>query len=119
MPRATNNPASRRRRKKIMNMAKGFFSGRGRLLRTAKNAVWKSLAYAYRDRRVKKREFRRLWITRIGAASRLHGMNYSSFMNGLNKAGVQIDRKALADLAIVDDAAFGKIVERAKSALSA
>jgi large subunit ribosomal protein L20 len=119
MPRATNHPASRRRRKKILKMAKGFFSGRGRLYRPAHGAVWKALAYAYRDRRRRKREFRALWITRIGAAARLHDLNYNQLIHGLAMAGVEIDRKALADLAIADAAGFGKIAETAKAALSA
>jgi large subunit ribosomal protein L20 len=119
MPRATNNPASRQRRKKVMKRAKGFFQGRGRLYRTASGAVWKALAYSYRDRRRKKRDFRALWITRIGAAARLHDLNYNQLIHGLSMAGVEIDRKALADLALQDAAAFGQIAEKAKSALAA
>lgn len=119
MPRATNNPASRQRRKKVMKRAKGFFAGRGKTYRSAYAGVWKALVYSYRDRRRRKREFRALWIVRIGAAARLHGLNYSQLINGLNKAGVEIDRKTLAGLAIDDAAAFGAIAEQAKSALSA
>lgn len=119
MPRATNNPASRRRRKKIMTRAKGFFSGRRRLYRSAHAAVWKALVYSYRDRRVRKRDFRALWITRIGAAARLEGINYSQLMNGLRKAGIEIDRKTLASLAIEDAEAFNAVVDKAKAALTA
>ena len=118
MPRATNNPASRKRRKKVLKLAKGFRGGRKNLYRPAHGAVWKALSYAYRDRRRRKRDFRALWIARIGAAARLNDMNYSQFIHGLSKAGIEIDRKALADLAIADAAAFSKIAEKAKSALS-
>jgi large subunit ribosomal protein L20 len=102
-----------------MNRAKGFFSGRRKLYRSAYAAVWRALVYSYRDRRVRKREFRSLWIVRIGAAARQNGLNYSQLINGLNKAGIEIDRKALAGLAIEDAAAFGAIAAKAKSALSA
>lgn len=117
MPRTTSAPASRKRRKKILKMAKGFYGGRKNLFRTANNAVWKSLSHAYRDRRRKKRDFRRLWITRIGAAARLNDMNYSQLICGLNNAGIEIDRKALAELAVSDAAAFTQIAEKAKAAL--
>ena len=100
-------------------MAKGFRGGRNNLYRPAHGGVWKALSYAYRDRRRRKREFRALWIVRIGAAARLNEMSYSQLMNGLNKAGIEIDRKALADLAIADAAAFTKIAEQAKAALAA
>ena len=116
MPRATNNPASRRRRKKIFNKAKGNFGGRSKLLRTVKETVQKGMTYAYRDRRNKKREFRRLWITRISAGCRNAGVGYSAFMHGLKKAGVDLDRKILADLAVRDKATFTKLTEIAKSA---
>ena len=116
MPRITNNPASRRRRKKIMDRAKGNFLGRGKLYRTAKETVQKGLTYSYRDRRNRKRDFRRLWITRISAACRLAGVGYSAFMNGLKKAGVNLDRKMLADIAVRDQATFVKLTEIAKSA---
>lgn len=119
MPRATNNPASRRRRKKVLKMAKGFIGGGGRLFRPANCQVWKGLSYSYRDRRRRKRDFRALWIVRIGAAARLHGLNYNQLIHGLDKAGVEIDRKALADLAFADDAAFGQVAEKAKAALAA
>ncbi|MCA9426338.1 MAG: 50S ribosomal protein L20 [Candidatus Omnitrophica bacterium] len=119
MPRATNNPASRKRRKKVLKLAKGFRGGRKNLYRPAHGAVWKALTYAYRDRRRRKREFRALWIQRIGAAARINDMSYSQLINGLNKAGIELDRKALADLAIADEAAFSKIAEQAKAALAA
>jgi len=119
MPRATNNPASRRRRKKVLKRAKGFFAGRGRLYRPAHNAIWKALAYSYRDRRRRKREFRALWITRIGAAARLSGLNYSELIHGLSKAGIEIDRKSLAELAITDAEGFAQIAEKAKAAITA
>lgn len=119
MPRATNAPASRRRRKKILKLAKGFRGRRKDLYRTANTAVMKALSMAYRDRRARKREFRSLWITRIGAAVRLEGMSYNVFMNGLKKAGIEIDRKILADLAVRDAAAFKALVDKARSALAA
>lgn len=116
MPRATNNPASRRRRKKILKQAKGNLGGRSKLLRTAKETVQKGMTYAYRDRRNKKRDFRRLWITRISAACRLAGIGYSAFMNGLKKSGVNLDRKMLADMAVRDKTTFNKLTEIAKKA---
>lgn len=116
MPRASNNPASRKRRKKILKRAKGNYGGRSRLLRTAKETVQKSLQYSYRDRRNKKRDFRRLWITRISAMCRAQGVSYSAFMNGLKKSGVNLDRKMLADIAARDEATFTKLTEIAKSA---
>jgi large subunit ribosomal protein L20 len=114
MPRATNNPASKRRRKKILKQAKGFVGGRSKLLRTASNAVDRSLIYAYRDRRQKKRNFRSLWIVRINAAVRLHGLTYGRFIDGLGKAGIEINRKVLANLAVTDADAFAMLVEQAK-----
>ncbi len=116
MPRATNNVASRRRRKKVLNRAKGNFGGRSKLIRTAKETVQKGLTYAYRDRRNRKRDYRRLWITRISAACRAADITYSKFINGLLKAGVNLDRKVLADMAIRDKATFVKLAEIAKSA---
>ena len=116
MPRATNNVASRRRRKKVLKQAKGNFGARSKLWRTAKETVQKGMSYAYRDRRNRKREFRRLWITRISAACRMSGITYSAFMNGLKKSGVNLDRKALADIAARDMETFGKLTEMAKSA---
>ncbi|UCD93969.1 MAG: 50S ribosomal protein L20 [Candidatus Zixiibacteriota bacterium] len=115
MPRAKNNVAAHRRHKKILKKARGNYNARSRLYRTALETVHKGLAYAYRDRRNKKREFRRLWITRISAAAKMHGLNYSSFVNGLKRAGVGLDRKALADIAARDDATFGRLAEMAKA----
>ncbi len=117
MPRATNNPAAKARRKKYLKRAKGFVASKSKTYRQAREAVDRALSYAYRDRRNKKREFRRLWITRINAAARLNGLSYSHFMNGLKKAEIDIDRKMLADLAVHDSPAFAKLAEAAKSAL--
>jgi large subunit ribosomal protein L20 len=117
MPRAINNVASRKRRKKILKMAKGFYSGRRKLFRNAKETVRRGLRYAYRDRRNRKREFRRLWIIRINAATRTEGMSYNRFMNGLKLAGVEVDRKVLADLAVRDPGTFATFVNQAKQAL--
>jgi len=117
MPRATNNPASRRRRKKVLNRAKGYYAGRRKLFQNANETVKRALAYAYRDRKVKKREFRQLWIARINAATRQADLPYSRFMAGLRLAGIEVDRKILSDLAITDSASFQKYVEAAKSAL--
>ena len=114
MSRATNNSASRQRRNKVLRLAKGMRGGRSKLNRTAQEAVNRSLAYAYRDRRVKKRDFRRLWITRINAAARIHGMSYSRFIHGLKAAQVEIDRKVLADMAVHDAPAFAQLAEIAK-----
>ena len=117
MPRARNSVASRRRRKKVLKAARGQFGSRHSLFRTAKESVNKGLAYAYRDRRNKKRAFRGLWIVRINAAARLHGLSYSRMMDGLRKAGISLDRKVLADLAVSDDGAFSLLAERAKQSL--
>jgi len=117
MPRATNNPAAKQRRKKYLKRAKGFVSGRRRQAITARETVERALAYAYRDRRTKKRDYRNLWITRINAAARVNGLSYSHFINGLKKAEIEIDRKVLADLAVHDAGAFAKLAEAAKSAL--
>ena len=114
MSRATNNSASRQRRNKTLRMAKGYRGGRSKLNRTAQESVNRALAYAYRDRRVKKRTFRQLWITRINAAARMHGLSYSRFMAGLKAAAVEIDRKVLADLAVNDEAGFARLAEIAK-----
>ena len=114
MPRATNRVASRRRRKKVLNRAKGYWGSRSKLYTVAKNAVEKGLQYAYRDRRARKRQFRRLWITRINAAARLNGVSYSRLMGGLRKADVALNRKVLADLAVHDPDAFSKVVEHVK-----
>jgi len=116
MPRATNNVAAHRRHKKVLNKAKGNYGGRRKLYRTAKETVQKGMTYAYRDRRNRKREFRRLWIVRINAAVQQFGLRYNRFMDGLKKSGVTLDRKALADLAVRDQAAFAQLVEVAKAA---
>ena len=107
----------RRRHKKLLKQAKGFYSGRRKHFRKAKEQLERSLVYAYRDRRQKKRDFRRLWIIRINAACRLNDISYSRFINGLKKANIELDRKILADLAMNDAPAFSKIVEAAKEAL--
>lgn len=114
MARVKGGVTSRRRHKKILKLAKGYFGGKHRLFRPANEQVLKSLAYAYRDRKAKKRDFRKLWIARINAAARINGMSYSKLINGLKQAGVEINRKMLADLAISDEKAFGKLVEVAK-----
>ncbi len=115
MPRATNNVAANRRHRKVLKAAKGNYGGRSKLYRTAKETVQKGRDYAYRDRRNRKRDFRRLWIIRINAAVRMHGMSYSRFIDGLNKAGITLDRKILADLAVRDSGAFGQLVETIKA----
>ncbi|MGC6466109.1 MAG: 50S ribosomal protein L20 [Akkermansiaceae bacterium] len=117
MPRATNSPASRRRRKRVLLRAKGFRGFRSKLYRYAKDAVYKARQYEYRDRKKRKGQFRRLWIQRISAAVRNEGMTYSRFIEGLKAANIDLDRKVLADLAVVDAAAFSAIVEQAKAAL--
>jgi len=116
MPRVTSNVARLKRKNKVMKLAKGYWGGRSKLWKAAKEAVERAQKYAYRDRRAKKGEFRRLWITRINAAARLHDMSYSRLMNGLRRAGVEINRKVLADLAVRDAAAFGHLAEVAKKA---
>ena len=115
MTRSTNNVAAHHRKKKVLNQAKGYYGGRSKLLRTAKETVNRSLVYAYRDRRTRKRDFRRLWIVRINAAARLFDLSYSLFMSGLKKAGVTLDRKNLADIAARDLDTFGKLAEVAKA----
>lgn len=117
MPRAVDGSRRKNRRKKLLKQAKGYWGRRSTLYRTAKDAVAKGLSYAYRDRKVRKREFRSLWITRISAGCRAEGMSYSRFMNGLKRANVQMDRKALSNLAIEDREAFRALVSRAKDAL--
>jgi large subunit ribosomal protein L20 len=117
MPRVKTGVVRRRRHKKVLKLAKGFYSGRRKHFRKAKEQLERSLVYAFRDRKQKKREFRKLWIIRINAACRLNGMNYSTFMNGLNKAGIELDRKILADMAMNDAAAFSAVVEASKAAL--
>lgn len=118
MPRATNSPASRSRRKRILLRAKGFRGFRSKLYRYAKDAVIKARQYEYRDRKKRKGTFRRLWIQRISAASRAQGITYSRFTEGLKAAGIEVDRKILADLAVNDIAAFNIIVEQSKEALA-
>ena len=117
MPRAVDGTRRKDRRKKIIKQAKGYRGSRSKLFRTAKDAVAKAGMYAYRDRRRKKRDFRRLWITRISAACRAEDINYSRFINGLSKAEIQINRKALSNLAIEDPDAFKSLVDEARSAL--
>lgn len=119
MPRTTGTPARKDRKKKILKEAKGYFGGRKKLYRTAKDAVEKGWEHAYRDRKKKKRNFRRLWITRINAAARQNELSYSRFMNGLKEAGVELDRKALADLAVRDPGAFEALASQAREALDA
>lgn len=114
MPRSVNNVASRAKRKRIMKLAKGYFGRRKNVWTVAKNAVEKGLTYAYRDRKQKKREFRALWITRINAGVRAHGMSYAEFMGRLKKAGIELNRKALADLAMNDPQAFEAVVQKVK-----
>ena len=118
MPRANSSVPRHRRHRKIVKQAKGYYGARSRVYRVAVQAVTKAGQYAYRDRRVKKRTFRRLWIARINAQSRVEGLSYSRFINGLSKAGVALDRRVLADLAVHDKAAFGAVVNLAKAALA-
>lgn len=117
MPRVKRGNKARKRRKKVLKLAKGFFGSRSKLFRPANQAVMKSLQYAYRDRRNKKRNFRRLWITRINAAARQEGLSYSRFINGLKQADIEINRKMLADLAVNDKDAFKDLVDIAKENL--
>ena len=116
--RVKRGVVNRRRHKKIINMTKGQWGTRSKLFRRANEAMMKSYWYAYRDRRVRRRDFRRLWISRINAGSRLNGLSYSQLIHGLKKADVQLDRKVLADLAVRDAAAFSQVVEIAKEALA-
>lgn len=114
MPRSVNTVASRARRKKVLKLAKGYFGSRGNVWTVAKNTVEKGLGYAYRDRKTKKRNFRALWITRINAGTREHGMSYSEFIGKLHKSGIELNRKVLADLAMNHPEAFKKVVESVK-----
>ncbi len=114
MPRVKRGVTVKRRHKKILKLAKGYRGSQSKLFKIANQQVMKSLAYAYRDRRVRKRDFRRLWITRINAAARQNGMSYSKLVNGLKKAGVEINRKMLAELAVNDSQAFGQLVQVAR-----
>ena len=117
MARVKGAVMTHKRHKKVLKLAKGYFGGKSKLFRTANEAVMKSLTYAYIGRKQKKREFRSLWITRISAACKMNGMNYSSFINGLNKAGVTLNRKMLSEIAIHDPAAFTALCEKAKAAV--
>jgi len=117
MARVKRGVTAGRRHKKVLGKAKGYYNARRKVYRAAKQAVIKAGQYAYRDRRQKKREFRALWIARINAAARIYGLSYSRIINGLNKAGLEIDRKVLADLAVHDVEAFGAIAQQAKTAL--
>lgn len=114
MPRTKNGPASRERKRRYLKAAKGFYGGRSRLYRAARESVERSMVFAYRDRRRKKRDFRRLWIARINAAARLNGLSYNRFINGLKKAEVNIDRRMLAEMAVNDSEAFRNLAEMAK-----
>ena len=116
MARVKGALTTRKRHKKVLKLAKGYRGAKSKLFRTANEAVMKSLVYAYIGRKQKKREFRRMWIARISAAAKMNGMNYSTFMNGLKKANIEINRKMLSEIAIADPAAFAKLVETAKAA---
>ena len=116
MPRVKRGTKRHNRRKKLLSLAKGYYLNKSKLYKFAKESVEKALVYAYRDRKVRKREFRRLWIIRIGAAARQNGLNYNQFISGLKTAGVDMDRKVLADLALQDPGAFTQLVEKAKGA---
>jgi large subunit ribosomal protein L20 len=117
MPRASSSTTTRRRRKKVLRQAKGYFGGRRKFYKNAKETVHRALQYAYRDRRQRKRQMRSLWIVRINAASRSHGLTYHHLIEGLKDAGVSVDRKILADLAVHDPEAFGELVAKAREAL--
>lgn len=116
MPRVKRGSKRRNRREKLLGLAKGYYLNKSKLYKFAKESVDKALSYAYRDRKVRKRDFRRLWIIRIGAAARLNGLNYNGFISGLKKAGVEMDRKILADIAVKDPAGFARLAETAKAA---
>ena len=117
MARVKGGMMTHKRHKKVLKLAKGYFGGKSKLFRTANEAVMKSLTYAYTGRRLKKRDFRSLWITRISAEAKVNGINYSKFMYGLKKSGINLNRKMLAELAVSDKAAFAALVEKAKAAL--
>jgi large subunit ribosomal protein L20 len=119
MPRVKGGTVTRARRKKVLKLAKGYFGSKHRLFRTAKQQVMKSLLYAYRDRRQVKRDFRKLWITRINAAARMNGLSYSKLMHGLKVAGIDVNRKMLADLAVNDKAGFAELANVAKAKVNA
>ena len=118
MPRVKGGTVTRRRRNRVLKLAKGYYGAKSKLFKTAKQAVLKSYMYAYRDRRQKKRDFRKLWIARINAAARLNGLSYSKLMHGLKLAGIEMNRKMLADLAVNDAAAFTVLADKAKEALA-
>ena len=115
MPRVKRGTKRHNRRKKLLSLAKGYYLNKSKLYKFAKESVEKALTYAYRDRKARKRDFRRLWIVRIGAAARQNGLNYNQFISGLKNAGVDMDRKILAEIAVQDPAAFSKLAETAKS----
>jgi len=119
MPRAKRGTKGRRRHKRILKLAKGYVGGRRKQYRQARETLEKGLTYAYRDRKVRKRDFRGLWIVRINAAARQHGLSYSQFMHGLKQGGIGVDRKILADLAVRDPAGFQQVAEQAKAHLAA
>lgn len=114
MPRVKRSVTARKKRRKILKLAKGYFGARSRLYRTATEAVERAMKYSYRDRKARKRDFRKLWIARINAAARMNGLSYSQFISGVKKAGLELDRKILADLAVNDPKAFSEIVSIAK-----
>jgi large subunit ribosomal protein L20 len=118
MPRVKRGVTAKAKHKKIMKLAKGYFGARSRTFKVAKQAVIKAQQYAFRDRRNRKRDFRGLWIIRVNAEARVNGMSYSRFMNGLRKAGITVDRKVLADIAVHDKQAFSQLAEKAKAALA-
>ncbi len=118
MPRVKGGTVTRRRRKKVLKLAKGYFGSKHTLYKVANQQVMKSYMYAYRDRRQKKRDFRKLWITRINAAARMNGLSYSRLMHGLKLAGIEVNRKMLADLAIADEKGFAQLAEAAKAQLN-
>lgn len=118
MPRATSGPTTHRRHKKMLKMAKGYWGARRRVYKLAKDTVLRGLKFSYRDRRVRKRDFRKLWIARINAAARLHGLSYSTFIHGLKLANIDLDRKTLAELAVYDPEAFAQLAATAKAQTS-
>jgi large subunit ribosomal protein L20 len=119
MPRVKGGYVTRRRRKRVLKLAKGYFGAKHKLFKVAQQQVFKSLRYAYRDRRQKKRDFRKLWITRINAAARMNGISYSRLMHGLKQAGIDVNRKMLAELAVNDEKAFAELATKAKDSLKA
>jgi large subunit ribosomal protein L20 len=118
MPRVKGGTVTRKRRKKVLKLAKGFYGSKHTLFKVANQQVMKSLMYAFRDRRQKKRDFRKLWVTRINAAARINGLSYSKFMHGLKLAGIEVNRKMLADLAVTDAQGFAQLAESAKNSLN-